>query len=252
MESVTSIVRRMFTTIRGRVSSHPDMTAALREHLPPAPELIGMTHKEFETYLQAQFQPGMTWYNWGRDDGCWQIDHVIALSQFDVKDLSQVRHATHWSNLQPMLMDDNMNKYNYLPNTLDGLHHLRLVYADPPSLLHLPLCPVPHLSPVVLPVHDALTQLRISYAFADRGHRYQLPPVSLCVSLDPLPVAPVVSVCAATASRSEPLPTLVLTASPDPHHSIPHPPAPNVGRNRGRHGRTHPTPPAATLPVIRL
>lgn len=230
------------------------MTSALREQLPSAPELIGMTHKEFETYLEAQFQPGMTWHKWGRDDGCFQIDHIIPLSLFDMKDLAQVRYATHWTNLQPMFMDDNMNKYNYLPTTLDGLHHLRLVYADPPSLRHLPLYPVPHLFPVLLPVHATLTQLRISYAFADRGHRYQLPPLELAaVSLDSFPVAPVSVPVSPVAPRPEPLPTLLLTASTDPQPPLSGSHNHNIfGRSRGRPGRTHSTPAREDLPVLRL
>lgn len=69
---------------------------------------LGCTTKEFKLYIEAQFQPGMTWNNYGE----WHLDHVIPLSYFDLTDRTQVQEACHYLNIQPLWAKDNLKKNN--------------------------------------------------------------------------------------------------------------------------------------------
>lgn len=69
---------------------------------------LGCTIKQLKTYLEAQFQPGMTWDNYGRHG--WHIDHIMPLSSFDLTDPGQFREACHYTNLQPLWAKDNLQK----------------------------------------------------------------------------------------------------------------------------------------------
>lgn len=74
---------------------------------------LGCTISELEAHLERQFQPGMTWGNWGRaqrEKRTWHIDHIKPLSSFDLADAEQVRVACHYENLRPLWADENLRK----------------------------------------------------------------------------------------------------------------------------------------------
>ncbi len=71
-------------------------------------ELLGCTVEELCAHLEAQFQPGMTWDNYGFYG--WHIDHIIPCAAFDLSDPEQQRACFHWSNLQPLWAIDNLSK----------------------------------------------------------------------------------------------------------------------------------------------
>jgi hypothetical protein len=77
---------------------------------------LGCTIPELEKHLEAQFQPGMTWDNYG--NGGWVIDHIIPLSVWDLEDREQLLHACNWQNLQPLWEKDNISKGNKIPEDL--------------------------------------------------------------------------------------------------------------------------------------
>lgn len=67
---------------------------------------LGCSITELKTYLESQFQPGMSWINYGD----WHIDHIKPLINFDLTDKEQFRQACHYSNLQPLWAQDNLTK----------------------------------------------------------------------------------------------------------------------------------------------
>jgi len=69
---------------------------------------LGCTIEELKAYLEAKFEPGMDWDNWGRYG--WHIDHIQPLASFDLTDREQFLVAFHYTNLQPLWASDNIRK----------------------------------------------------------------------------------------------------------------------------------------------
>lgn len=69
-------------------------------------ELIGCSREELIAHLEAQFQDGMSWDNYGD----WHVDHVRPLAWFDLTKPSHQRRACHYTNLQPLWASDNWRK----------------------------------------------------------------------------------------------------------------------------------------------
>lgn len=69
---------------------------------------LGCSIEELKKYLEAQFQPGMTWDNWGKYG--WHIDHIEPLCKFDLTDSEQLKKACHYTNLRPLWAEDNLRK----------------------------------------------------------------------------------------------------------------------------------------------
>ena len=67
---------------------------------------LGCSLDELKKHLGFQFQPGMTWDNYGQ----WHIDHKVPLSSFDLTDLEQIKLACSYNNLQPLWAKDNRSK----------------------------------------------------------------------------------------------------------------------------------------------
>lgn len=92
---------RLSRAVRAQMREQPERTrgaSAVRD--------LGCTLPELMRHLEAQFKPGMTWENYGE----WHIDHVEALSKFDLRDREQCRKACHYSNLQPLWATENLKK----------------------------------------------------------------------------------------------------------------------------------------------
>jgi hypothetical protein len=76
-----------------------------------AVEDLGCSITDFNKYLESLWQPGMNWDNWGKGrPGKWNIDHIIPLSSFDLKDPEQYKKAAHFTNQQPLWAIDNLKK----------------------------------------------------------------------------------------------------------------------------------------------
>lgn len=75
-------------------------------------DLIGCTIEELRRHLEQQFQPDMSWDNYGRISGvqCWEIDHRLPCDSFDLADATQQRACFNFQNLQPLWALDNMKK----------------------------------------------------------------------------------------------------------------------------------------------
>lgn len=71
---------------------------------------LGCSIEDLKKHLESQFQPGMTWDNYGLQG--WHIDHIIPLSSFNLADANQFNEACHYTNLQPLWAKDNIKKSN--------------------------------------------------------------------------------------------------------------------------------------------
>jgi hypothetical protein len=72
---------------------------------------LGCSVDELRIYLESKFEPWMTWDNHGNYDknkDTWQIDHILRLADFDLENEEELRKASHFSNLRPLLTIDNI------------------------------------------------------------------------------------------------------------------------------------------------
>ena len=67
---------------------------------------LGCSIPHFKLYIENQFDPGMSWANYGE----WHLDHVFPLSHFDLTERSQLLEACNWLNYQPLWALDNARK----------------------------------------------------------------------------------------------------------------------------------------------
>ena len=69
---------------------------------------LGCSIEQFKKHIENQFQPGMTWENYGRTG--WHIDHIKPLASFDLENPVEFKEACHYTNLQPLWAIDNLRK----------------------------------------------------------------------------------------------------------------------------------------------
>ena len=92
-------------------------------------ELIGCSVEELRAHLERQFQPGMSWDNYGD----WHCDHIYPLSLIDPHNPEQVKAVMNYKNLQPLWGLDNMSKGNRVTD-LDKLPEIIISSCIPSPL----------------------------------------------------------------------------------------------------------------------
>jgi hypothetical protein len=70
---------------------------------------LGCSLEELKVYLESKFQDGMSWENYGT---VWEIDHIKPLSRYDLTDCRIQAELVHYTNLQPLLIEENRKKGN--------------------------------------------------------------------------------------------------------------------------------------------
>lgn len=73
---------------------------------------IGCSVEELRKHIESKFTKGMTWNNYGYRG--WHIDHIVSCKNFDLTKRKQQLKCSHYSNLQPLWMRDNMSKNHRL------------------------------------------------------------------------------------------------------------------------------------------
>jgi len=66
-------------------------------------DLLGCTPEHARFHIESQFTEGMTWENI-------HIDHIQPCASFDLEDPNEQRKCFHYTNLQPLLAEDNLRK----------------------------------------------------------------------------------------------------------------------------------------------
>ncbi len=111
----TDPVFRVGKALRGRIRSALRSTSAKRHAR--ATVLVGCDLPFLLTYLSAQFKPDMTWENYG---ALWEIDHRKPCSSFNLTQSEEQLACFHYSNLQPLYVTENRQKYNKFLATSDA------------------------------------------------------------------------------------------------------------------------------------
>ena len=62
------------------------------------------------THIEAQWEPGMTWDNYGNKPGQWSIDHIKPFADIDSSDHLAVINNNHYSNMRPTWSIDDMSR----------------------------------------------------------------------------------------------------------------------------------------------
>lgn len=70
-------------------------------------ELIGCSSAELRRHLEARFDKGMNWYNYG----WWHVDHIIPCASFDLTKPEEQKKCFNVSNLQPLWAHENHRKH---------------------------------------------------------------------------------------------------------------------------------------------
>lgn len=76
-------------------------------------DLFGASRAQMEKWLEYQFTEGITWENFG---DVWQVDHVIPVAFFDISVREEHFLCFNWTNLRPLLKEENTSK----SDSIDG------------------------------------------------------------------------------------------------------------------------------------
>ena len=85
---------------------HCRLYMAVKEKTGNTMKLTGCSKEELLTFLEAEFENGMTWDNYGE----WHIDHIRPCASFNLEDPEEQKKCFHWTNLQPLWAGDNIRK----------------------------------------------------------------------------------------------------------------------------------------------
>ena len=109
---------RILNTMRVRLNR---VTKGL-EGIESTKSLIGCTFEEFKEHIESQFQPGMSWENYGLFG--WHIDHIKPVSLFNMEDSEERKECFHYSNLQPLWAEQNLKKSNKYDKKYEKLREM--------------------------------------------------------------------------------------------------------------------------------
>ena len=78
--------------------------------------LLGCSWEFAKQHIESLFKEGMTWQNQGE----WEIDHIVAISRWDLNSEEDIVKCFNYTNLQPLWAKENRSKGNRL--TLPASH----------------------------------------------------------------------------------------------------------------------------------
>jgi hypothetical protein len=100
----TDIIFNLSNRVRSRMGAY--IKKSEMEKSKKTFNIVGCSPKSLKEHLEKQFTENMNWFNYGR----WHIDHIIPLSS--AKTEEEFYELCHYSNLQPLLAEDNLKKGN--------------------------------------------------------------------------------------------------------------------------------------------
>lgn len=72
-------------------------------------KLFGCSCQELREHFKSLFTTGMAWSTYAGETG-WRIDHVVPKVHFDCTIPLERKECWHYTNLQPLWIEDNKNK----------------------------------------------------------------------------------------------------------------------------------------------
>lgn len=84
------------------------------------------TREKYKKYIEFQFSPEMTWDNYGE----WELDHIVPLFFFDMKNPDEIKLCWSMQNLMPKLKRINKRKGACLLDSIKEINR-RNVYDCP-------------------------------------------------------------------------------------------------------------------------
>ncbi len=106
----TDISFRLGRYLRSRIRLVLKRSAAVKTN--SSLNLIGCSDQYLISYLEAKFQPGMSWDNYGFYG--WHVDHIIPCAAFDLTQPTEQAKCFHYTNLQPLWATENLQKNDSL------------------------------------------------------------------------------------------------------------------------------------------
>lgn len=95
---VRSILRSRFLGALKRAGAEKNNSAI---------DLLGCPVWHLWAHFDFLFKPGMTRANHG---SVWEVDHIKPCAKFDLTDPEQQKACFHWTNLQPLFIEENRKK----------------------------------------------------------------------------------------------------------------------------------------------
>lgn len=108
---------RMRLNISSRISH---LLQGRRKSLPTL-KLVGCSLEQLRQHIEKQFQPGMTWENYGT---AWHVDHKRPCADFsNLLDIAQQKECFHFLNFQPLWAEQNLIKNDRLDGFVEPAIH---------------------------------------------------------------------------------------------------------------------------------
>ena len=85
--------------------------------------IIGCSFEDLKIHIESKFKDEMRWDNHGT---YWHLDHIIPLDQ--AKTEEDVYRLNHYTNLQPLKIEDNLQKSNKFDNSVCWQKQIRDMY----------------------------------------------------------------------------------------------------------------------------
>jgi hypothetical protein len=84
---------------------------------------LGCSIEFLVAHIESQFEPGMTWENWGLHG--WHLEHIYPLAKADLSDPYEFAIVVNWRNLKPMWGKENIAKKDRV--TRENIRHFKFI-----------------------------------------------------------------------------------------------------------------------------
>jgi hypothetical protein len=98
---------RVLYAMRGRLSGL--IRARGEKRFSITGDVLLYSADELRAHLERQFEPGMSWENYGTD---WEVDHIRPCAEFDLTDINQCKECYALENLRPLDRFENRSRYH--------------------------------------------------------------------------------------------------------------------------------------------